>query len=75
DEDAEQPDFNWTSFNSNLVLRWEYRPGSALYLVWAQARDRYRSIGDFDMGNDWDSLFGTIPNNTLLLKFSYWWSL
>ncbi|UCF77993.1 MAG: carbohydrate binding family 9 domain-containing protein [Candidatus Eiseniibacteriota bacterium] len=74
-EEVEQPDYNWTSFNSNLILRWEYRPGSTLYLVWTQARESFRSIGDFQFDRDWDNLFGTGPNNTFLIKFSYWWSL
>ncbi len=75
DPEVEQPNFNWTSFNSNLILRWQYRPGSALYLVWTQARESTRSIGDFDFGRDWDQLFGTRAGNTFLVKVSYWWSL
>jgi hypothetical protein len=75
DEDDWKPDFNWTSFNSNVVLRWEYRPGSALYLVWTQAREAYRSIGDFDFGRDWNGLYDTTPGNTFLAKVSYWWNI
>ena len=75
DEAEQKPDFNWTSFNSNLVLRWEYRPGSALYLVWTQARGSTRSLGDFKPDRDLDSLFDTTPNNTFLIKVSYWWSV
>jgi hypothetical protein len=74
-EVEQKPDFNWTSFNSNLILRWEYRPGSALYLVWTQARGSTRSIGDFELGRDWGNLFDTTPNNTFLVKLSYWWSV
>jgi len=75
DEAEQRPDFNWTSFNSNLILRWEYRPGSALYLVWTQARGSTRGIGEFVPGRDMDNLFDTTPNNTVLLKFSYWWDV
>jgi len=75
DEQAEEPDYNWTSFNSNVILRWEYRPGSTLYLVWTQAREAYRSIGDFTFDRDLDHLFDTTPKNTFLVKLSYWWSL
>jgi len=35
---VETPDFDYREFNSTLVLRWEYRPGSLFYLVWSQAR-------------------------------------
>jgi hypothetical protein len=31
-------DFNVRELRGNAVLRWEYRPGSTLYLVWQQAR-------------------------------------
>ena len=75
DEDEQRPDFNWTSFNSNVVLRWEYGPGSALYLVWAQTREAFRSVGYFDFGRDWNGLYDTEPGNTFLAKVSYWWSI
>lgn len=74
-EEEEQPDFNWTSYNSNVILRWEYRPGSTLYLVWTQARDSERDLGDFNFDRDWSHLFGTPATNTFLAKLSYWWTL
>jgi hypothetical protein len=70
-----QPDFNWKSFNSNVVLRWEYRPGSTLFLVWTQSRENYDTMGDFRFKRDWDNLFDTIPGNTFLIKLNYWWSI
>jgi hypothetical protein len=70
-----QPDFNWKSFNSNVVLRWEYRPGSTLFLVWTQSREGYNTMGDFRFRRDWDNLFDTIPGNTFLIKLNYWWSI
>jgi hypothetical protein len=70
-----QPDFNWKSFNSNVVLRWEYRPGSTLFLVWTQSRENYDTMGDFRFRRDWDNLFHTIPGNTFLIKLNYWWSI
>jgi len=76
DEEKEQPDYNWTSFNSNLVLRWEYRPGSTLFLVWTQNRGtKKEGVGNFRFRNDWDNLFNTIPGNTFLIKANYWWTL
>jgi hypothetical protein len=75
DEAAEQPDFNWSSFNSNVVLRWEYRPGSTLFLVWTQARDVSGDEGRFDFGRDWGNLFSGTAGNTFLVKLNYWWTI
>lgn len=66
---------NFKAFNSNLVLRWEYRPGSTLFLVWSQGRV---DAGDLDvtrpMGKDFRRLFDQHPANTFLVKVSYWLS-
>jgi hypothetical protein len=78
DEAEEEPDFKWRSFNSNLVLRWEYRPGSTLFLVWTQNRDTWNEgvgAGDFRFRDDFRNLFETIPGNTFLIKINYWWNL
>lgn len=60
-------DFNKLSFHSNLVLRWEFLPGSTAYLVWSQARNG--ELGDFR------NTFSLPMENVLLLKVSYWWSV
>lgn len=65
------PDFNFRQFRSNLVLRWEYRPGSTLFLVWSQGRTDYGSSGLLDFENDLSSLFHGKPDNVFLIKFSY----
>jgi hypothetical protein len=66
------PDFNVLSFRSNVVLRWEWRPGSSLYLVWQQSRGtgdtRGRLVGPRDL---WESLRAT-GDNFLAVKVSYW---
>jgi hypothetical protein len=68
----DRPDFNVFDFNSNLVIRWEYRPGSILYLVWSQKRNEYLSTGRFDMWDDTKTLFKeTYPHDILLIKLSY----
>jgi len=69
------PDFNFLQFRSNLVVRWEYRPGSALFLVWSQGRTGYDSLGDFRFGRDFDNLFDVRPDNVFLIKFSYGFQL
>ncbi|MDT8341240.1 MAG: DUF5916 domain-containing protein, partial [Longimicrobiales bacterium] len=67
------PDFNLKQFRSNAVLRWEYRPGSVLFLVWAQARDGVaRAHGDFAFGQDLQDLFAEPAENVFMLKMSYW---
>lgn len=75
-------DFNYLSLRGNAVLRWEWRPGSTLFLVWQQQRSHYGSIantdplsqglGRFDIGRDVGDLFGLRPDNVLLLKVNYW---
>jgi hypothetical protein len=65
--------FNVKQFRSNVVLRWEYRPGSALFLVWQQGReDNEPTYGSRDLGGDLGRLFRSHANNTLLVKESYW---
>jgi hypothetical protein len=67
--------FNEKQFHSNMVVRWEYRPGSALFLVWSQGRDQDdRNLGTFAPVRDYRDLFAARPDNTLLLKASYWFS-
>jgi hypothetical protein len=66
------PDFKIRSMLGNAVLRWEYRPGSTLYLVWQQQRYSYVPDGRFDIGADYDALFRTQPENIFALKVSYW---
>ena len=65
--------FRFMQFRSNSVLRWEYRPGSTLFLVWAQGRQDFNpNAHDFDFSRDREALFSLHPDNTLLLKLSYW---
>jgi hypothetical protein len=71
----DKPDFNFREFRSNLVVRWEYRPGSTLYVVWSQGRSEYEVNGDFGFGKDMRALFDTYPGNTFLVKINHWFSL
>jgi hypothetical protein len=70
-----KPDFNVQEFLSNLVIRWEYSPGSSVYLVWSQTRDGYNPTGTMDYFNDMGDLFHYRPHNVFLIKFSYRFSL
>jgi hypothetical protein len=67
----DQPDFNVKEFLSNMVARWEYRPGSTLYLVWSQTRSQSMADGRFDFRNDLTDLFDNQPYNVFLLKMSF----
>ncbi len=69
------PDFNDKEFLSNLVLKWEYIPGSYLYLVWSQRRDRSDIFGTFSPGTDMRDLFTLMPHNVWMIKLSYRFSL
>lgn len=71
----DNPDFNFRALRSNAVLRWEYRPGSALFVVWSQGRERSDDYGDFSFRRDADRLFGARSTNVLLIKASYWLGL
>jgi len=69
-------DFNFKQFRSNLVMRWEYRPGSTLFLVWGQGREQgNQDLGNFRGWRDYQNLFSAHPANTFLIKASYWFSL
>ena len=69
------PDFNVLEFRSNLVVRWEYIPGSALFIVWSQGRNGFSPAGDFSFGRDVRDLFDIHPRNVFLIKFSYCFQL
>src|SRR5262245_32712196 len=68
--------FDVREFNSSTVLRWEYRPGSSLYLVWTQGRQNYDPAeGSNGLSDDLDQLFRTHPANTFLIKVAHWFDL
>ena len=68
----DNPDFSVRELKSNAVLRWEYRPGSALFLVWSQARDADVDAADFSVTRQAGKLWRTEGTNVLLIKASYW---
>jgi hypothetical protein len=69
----DNPDFNFRSLRGNAVLRWEYRPGSALYLVWTQTRSASDAQGDFRFNDSFRQLMSIRPDNIFMVKLSYWW--
>jgi Domain of unknown function (DUF5916) len=69
-------DFNYSSLNSTLLIRWEYMPGSTLYLVWTRVRSVFDdTINDFDLSRDMDKLFSSGAQNVFMIKASYWWNI
>ena len=67
--------FNFMAFNSNAVFRWEYRPGSTLFLVWSQGRGRSRGVeGNRDFQENLGDLFDTRASDRFLVKVSYWFN-
>ena len=68
----DDPDFAVRSLEANAVMRWEYRPGSALFLVWAQQRDHDDNVADVAVSRQARALWRTAGTNVLLIKASYW---
>ena len=75
DYSFENPDFNFRQFRSNLVARWEYRPGSVLYLVWTHSRTSYENETNPSFAYNFNNLWDVYPTNVFLVKLNYWFSL
>lgn len=69
------PSFNFKQLRSNMVLRWEYRPGSALFVVWSQGRTDFTRDGRFRFDDNVGELLGVPGTNVLMIKASYWFGL
>jgi hypothetical protein len=68
----DDPNFNFISLRGNAVLRWEYMPGSVLFLVWTQTRADDDGIGNFRFNHSINRMLTLHPDNIFLLKFTYW---
>ncbi|MBL8983117.1 MAG: carbohydrate binding family 9 domain-containing protein [Gemmatimonadetes bacterium] len=67
--------FRVLQLRTNAVWRWEYLPGSTLFVVWSQGRDGADERAEpHAIRDDYDALFRQRPNNTLLLKVAHWLS-
>lgn len=69
------PDFSVFNFRSNMVLRWEFVPGSTVYLVWSQNKADSNSDGSFVFSRNIRQLTQLHPTNIFLVKFSYRFSM
>ena len=67
--------FNFLSLRSNFILKWEYRPGSSLFLVWQQQRDHFEiTDDDLNLNDGFEKLIESQSVNTFMVKFAYWLS-
>jgi hypothetical protein len=69
------PDTQDAALNVNAVVRWEYAPGSTIFLVYTRAQAPRVRLGAGEVG-DWSFAgLGRAPAaDVVLLKASYWWS-
>jgi hypothetical protein len=75
DYDFDDEDFNVRSLIGNVVFRWEYRPGSTVFLVWQRRQAHEASFGDFDFGRDVSALLTAPAENVFMVKVNYWFAL
>ena len=75
DYDFGDRNFNVRSLIGNAVLRWEYRPGSTIFLVWQRQQEGRVDLGDFDFGRDLDALWDAPAHNRFIIKMNYWLGL
>jgi hypothetical protein len=78
-DDATDRDFSSRSLRGNAVMRWEWKPGSTVFLVWQQRRagelecdDVQCGRGNFDVRRDVRALFDPRPDNVFMIKMNYW---
>jgi hypothetical protein len=69
------PDFSFREFRSNLVVRWEYRPGSTIYLVWENNQYSRDNTYISSLSHNLGDLFGGSPTNVFMIKMSFWLGL
>ena len=69
---AEEPDFNFRSVRGSAVVRWEFRPGSALYVVWNENRADVIPTGNFSLSRDLRAIPTAPSHDVFLVKLSYW---
>ena len=66
------PDFNFRSVRGSAVVRWEFRPGSALYVVWNENRAKTEPTGEFSVSRDLRAIPNLPSHDVFLVKLSYW---
>lgn len=75
DFNTENPDFDFSEFRSNFVLRWEYKTGSTFYFVWTNTSSTYSNQYNPSIINSFSNFRDARAQNAFMIKFSYWFSL
>ncbi|MCP3139298.1 DUF5916 domain-containing protein [Pyxidicoccus xibeiensis] len=70
--EVDDPDFNLRSLRSNLVVRWEFRPGSTLFFVWQQDRSNEEALGTVLEPSALGNTFSAPGSHTFAVKLSWW---
>ncbi|MFO8173539.1 MAG: DUF5916 domain-containing protein [Longimicrobiales bacterium] len=68
-------DFNLRSLIGNAVIRWEYRPGSTVFLVWQHRQSAWANAGEFNLNRDLAALWDAPSDDVFMLKVNYWLGL
>lgn len=68
------PSFGTREVLANAVFRWEYRPGSTLFVVFTQQRDAQLDDPSWRFGSAARELWRVPASNVLMVKWSYWWT-
>lgn len=71
----DNPNFSFREFKSNLVAKWEFRPGSFLYLVWSHNRSGRSAYYETSASENLSELFNIYPTNIFLIKLNYYFSI
>ena len=69
---VQNQNFNFRSLRGSALFRWEYRPGSVLYVAWTHSRANSIPLGNFDFSRDWSGMFDADADNIFLVKASWW---
>jgi Domain of unknown function (DUF5916)/Carbohydrate family 9 binding domain-like len=71
---ADNPDSAETSLNINAVLRWEFRPGSTLFVVYSRYQAPELALGGEDAKLDLGALRHGPSTDSIRIKLSYYWN-
>jgi hypothetical protein len=67
-----KPDFSFAQLRSNVVMRWEYRPGSTLFAIWSHGQTTDGIDGRFHLGRDLSDLANSQTEDLVMVKVNYW---
>jgi hypothetical protein len=67
-----RPDFAFAQIRSNVVVRWEYRPGSSLFAIWSHGQTATGTDGQFHLGRDLRELSDAQAEDIVMVKLNYW---